>query len=238
LEFTSVNLEFPSDSVIVRTVSKRRRYHDRCGVARALNLVGDRWSLLIVRELLLGPKRFLDLQAGLPGVAPDVLTDKLRELAAAALVEPIALPVPSSAGAYALTERGAELEPVILALGRFGSSAPASPADRFGVDSAVIALKTLFDAQRAGALNARYELTLNDQPFHAEVADGGFAVERGPAESPEAMLETDPATLAALLWRGLTLDAALAGGKLRLSGSRRAAVTFLRLFPQDAPVPL
>jgi DNA-binding HxlR family transcriptional regulator len=219
-------------------VSQRRRYHDRCGVARALNLVGDRWSLLVARELMLGPKRFVDLKAGLPRIAPDVLTDKLRELAAAGLVESIELPIPSSADAYALTKRGAELEPVILALGRFGSSAPASTGDRFGVDSAVIALKTLFDAERAGALSARYELTLNDQPFHAEVADGAFAVERGPSESPDAMLDTDPATLAALLWRGLTVDSALAGGTLRLNGSRRAAVRFLRLFPQDAPVPI
>src|SRR4051795_1875956 len=101
-----------------------RTYGDRCGVARALDLVGDRWALLVVRELLLGAKRFSDLRAGLPGVSPDVLAQRLRELEEAGVVRRTKLPPPAAARVYELTERGAELEPVVLALGRWGSAVP------------------------------------------------------------------------------------------------------------------
>src|SRR5688500_2042983 len=104
--------------------SKRRTYGDVCGVARALDIVGERWSLMIVRELLLGPKRFTDLRAGLPHVGPDVLSQRLRELAEAALVDKRRLPPPAAAQVYELTELGRRLEPVVMALGDFGSLLP------------------------------------------------------------------------------------------------------------------
>src|ERR687889_2824463 len=104
-----------------------RSYGDRCGIARALDVVGERWALLVVRELLLGPKRFTDLRAGLPNVGPDVLAQRLRELEAAGVVRRAKLPPPAASKVYELTPRGAELEPVILALGRWGSVAPVPP---------------------------------------------------------------------------------------------------------------
>src|ERR671924_23795 len=97
----------------------RRTYGDRCGVARALDLVGERWALLVVRELLLGPKRFTDLRSGLPHVSPDVLSQRLRELEEAGIVRRGKLPAPAGSRIYELTERGRQLEPVILELGRF-----------------------------------------------------------------------------------------------------------------------
>src|SRR4051794_8877474 len=100
-----------------------RSYADRCGIARALDLIGERWALLVVRELLLGPKRFTDLRSGLPTVGPDVLSQRLRELEAAGIVARTTLAPPGRRRLYELTKRGTQLEPVILALGRFGSVA-------------------------------------------------------------------------------------------------------------------
>ena len=107
----------------------KRTYGDRCGVARALDIVGERWALLVVRELLLGPKRFTDLRAGLPHVGPDILAQRLRELEASGVLRRGTLPPPAGSRIYELTERGQQLEPVVLALGRFGSVAPV-PAGR------------------------------------------------------------------------------------------------------------
>src|SRR5256885_1932106 len=122
-----------------------RTYGDRCGVARALDLVGERWALLAVRELLLGPKRFTDLRVGLPHVSPDVLSQRLRELERAGVVRRRKLPPPAGSRVYELTDWGHELEPVVIQLGRWGSRAPFPPRDaKIGVDSFVIALMTQF----------------------------------------------------------------------------------------------
>src|SRR5215204_3124951 len=121
-------------------MAAKRTYGDRCGIARALDHVGERWALLIVRDLLLGPKRFTDLRAGLPHVSPDVLSQRLRELEESGIVRRAKLPPPASTRVYELTERGRALEPIVLELGRWGSAAPFPDADAdLGVDSAVIA---------------------------------------------------------------------------------------------------
>src|SRR5919204_783837 len=124
-------------------MANRRTYGDRCGVARALDLVGERWALLVVRELLLGPKRFTDLRAGLPHVAPDVLSQRLRELEQAGVMQRRTLPPPAGSRVYELTERGHRLEPVVLELGFWGSVAPFPSEDaKIGADATAIALKT------------------------------------------------------------------------------------------------
>jgi DNA-binding HxlR family transcriptional regulator len=210
----------------------KRTYGDRCGVARALDLVGERWALLVVRELLLGPKRFTDLRAGLPHVGPDILAQRLRELEQAEIVSRATLPPPAGSRVYELTERGRELEPVVLALGRFGSVAPFPAGDaRIGVDAVVIALKTLFDPGAADGHTGSYELRLADQRFRIGVADGAIAIARGEAPAPDAMIETDPGTLAAVLWHGRGLEAARRAGDLTIEGDRRAAARLLALFP-------
>src|SRR3954465_10608233 len=122
-------------------MAAKRTYGDRCGIARALDAVGERWALLVVRELLLGPKRFTDLRTGLPHVGPDVLAQRLKELEAAGIVARRTLPPPAASKVYELTPRGAELEPVVLALGRWGSVAPGPEDAAIGVDAFVIALK-------------------------------------------------------------------------------------------------
>ena len=213
-------------------MAARRTYRDRCGVARALDQVGERWALLVVRELLLGPKRFTDLRAGLPNVSPDILAQRLRELEQVDVVRRASLPPPAASRVYELTDRGRELEPVILALGSWGSGAPFPPGDaKLGVDSTVIALKTLFDPAAAGGPAASYELRLDEQQFRARVAGGQLDIARGGADQPDATIETDPGTLSAVLWHGRKVADALRSDGMRIEGSRQAAKRFLRLFP-------
>ena len=213
-------------------MTPRRTYGDRCGVARALDLVGERWGLLVVRGLLFGPKRFTDLQVGLPNVSPDVLAQRLRELEESGIVRRRRLPPPASARVYELTGRGHELEPVIVALGRWGSTAPGSPGDaRLGVDSLVLALKTLFDPSAADGFDATFELRVGEQHFWVQVADGRLELGRGDAVQPVAAIEADSGTFAALLWQGLPLSASMRSGDLQIEGSVAAVTRFLRLFP-------
>ncbi len=216
-------------------MAARRTYGDRCGVARALDLVGERWALLVVRELLLGPKRFTDLRGGLPHVGPDVLAQRLRELEAASVVQRRRLPAPAASQVYELTPRGRELEPVVLALGRWGSVAPFPPREdaRIGVDAVVVALKTLFDPEAARGVHGTYELRLGEDRFRAEVGDGRFEVARadGDDRAPDATIATDPGTLATVLWHGRRLSDALRAGDVVIEGSRAAARRLLGLFP-------
>jgi DNA-binding HxlR family transcriptional regulator len=209
----------------------KRTYGDACGIARALDLLGERWALLVVRELLLGPKRFTDLRAGLPHVSPDVLSQRLRELEAAGIVRRRRLPPPAASSVYELSERGAALEPVLLELGRWGSAAPFPEGDpALGVDSAVIALEAMFDPQAAGDLTGSFELRLAGQPFRLRIADGELEVARGSPERPDATIETEPGTLAEVLWQGRGLADAQRSGELRIDGSRPAATRLLRVF--------
>lgn len=204
----------------------KRTYGDRCGIARALDLVGERWALLIVRDLLLGPKRFTDLRAGLPHVSPDVLSQRLRDLEEGGIVRRTKLPPPAGARVYELTDRGQALEPIVIELGRWGSAAPFPDAEaELGVDSAVLALKTVFDPTAADGLAETYELRLNDQPFRIHVAGGRMNAARGSADQPAAVIDTDPATLARVLWHGGKRS------ELGIAGDKAAARRFTSLFP-------
>src|SRR3954468_19899654 len=203
-------------------MARMRTYGDPCGVARALDMVGGSWALLVVRDLLLGPKRFTDLRAGLPHVSPDVLAQRLRELEEAGIVDRRTLAPPAASRVYELTDRGARLEPAVLALGRWGSVAPFPAGDAdIGVDAFVIALKTLFDPSRDGSA-ARYELRLGERVFRVEAAGGRLDVTQAPANEPDATIEGEPSTLAAILWHGRDLKDAERTGAVRIDGSRRA----------------
>jgi DNA-binding HxlR family transcriptional regulator len=210
----------------------KRSYGDPCGIARALDLVGERWALLVVRELLLGPKRFTDLREGLPHLSADVLSQRLRELEAAGVVRRAKLPPPAGSRVYELTDWGGELEPVVLALGRWGSRAPFPAGDMpLGADALMIALKTVFDPTRSDGLETVVEIGLGDHRFRAVVADGHLEIGRGDTHDAAATIQGDPASLAAVLWHG----APLARSGVELSGDRRAVERFLRLFPAPRP---
>jgi DNA-binding HxlR family transcriptional regulator len=216
-------------------MAKKRSYDDPCGIARALDVVGERWALLVVRELLLGPKRFTDLRAGLPHVGPDVLSQRLRELEQAGLLTRRTLAPPAASKVYELTPRGAALEPVILALGRWGSGAP-FPADHgsLGSDAFVLALKTLFDPAAAGELVCRVALHVSGEPFDVGVADRQLEVVRGEPPRADLVLTSDTATLASVMWHEGSLADALTSGNVVLDGSRRLAARFLACFPLTA----
>ena len=134
-----------------------RTYCDGCAAAHALDLVGERWALLVVRELLLGPKRFTDLRAGLPNVSPNVLAQRLRELERAGVVWRRKLPPPAASRVYELTDWGLELEPVITQLGRWGARSPSKPRDaELGVDSLILSFRPMFDARAAEGFTASF----------------------------------------------------------------------------------
>jgi DNA-binding HxlR family transcriptional regulator len=218
-------------------MATRRTYGDGCGIAHGLDLVGERWALLVVRELLLGPKRFTDLRAGLPNASPNVLVERLRELENAEVVVRRKLPPPVGSWVYELTDWGRGLEPVVLGLARwavrspsFGSDAPVS------ADSTVLAFRTLFDPDLAGDLSASYELRLGDDRFRIQIADGRLEAARGSAEEPDAILETDSDILGALAFHGRPLAEALRSGDVRIEGSKPAVTRFLGLFPLPEPV--
>jgi DNA-binding HxlR family transcriptional regulator len=213
-----------------------RTYGDRCGVAYALDLVGERWALLVVRELLLGPKRFTDLQGGLPHASRSVLTQRLQELEQAGLVRRRKLPPPAGSWVYELTEWGQRLEDVVLALGRFALAAPARPRNgEMSVDSHLLHLKTLFDPEAAGDLDATYELRLGEDRVRARVTGGRIDFHRGSAHQPDATLETDPGTLLELAASPGRLAGAVRSGAVRIEGDRRALTRFLGLFPRPEP---
>jgi DNA-binding HxlR family transcriptional regulator len=216
----------------------KRTYGDRCAVAGALDLVGERWALLVVRELLLGPKRFTDLRAGMPQASPNVLAQRLRELERAGVVRRRRLPPPAGSWVYELTDWGLELEDVVISLGRWGSRSPSLPHDgEISVDSRILSLKAHFDPHAAAGLRASYELRLGEDRFRVQVADGRVELARGGDDRPDAIIETDAATLGALLRNDRELDAALRSGDVRIEGDRAAVTRFLSLFPPPEPAP-
>ncbi|HEY8810188.1 MAG TPA: winged helix-turn-helix transcriptional regulator [Solirubrobacterales bacterium] len=219
-------------------MATKRSYGEACRFAYALDLVGERWALLVVRELLLGPKRFTDLRAGLPHASPNILSERLRELEQAGVVHRRKLPPPAASQVYELTEWGKELEPVVTQLGAWGARSPVPPEHReIGASSIVLALRSLFDAEAAGDLEASYELRLGEESFHVDIAGGELDLGRGGAEEPAVAIETDPGTLAALLTAQLPLDDALESGAVSVEGSKKEARRFLALFPMPEPCP-
>jgi DNA-binding HxlR family transcriptional regulator len=214
----------------------KRRYDEGCAVAHALDLIGERWALLIVRELLLGPKRFTDLRAGMPGASADVLAQRLREMTQAGVVRRRKLPPPAGSEVYELTEWGAELESVITLLGRWGSrSSSLNPMADGSVDSLVLSLRALFEPQAAQAFNATVGLRIADSEFTVTVTGGELEIARGRAEHPGVTLGADRSTLAALLYGGRALDDAVRAGDATIDGESALIAQFLRLFPLPGP---
>jgi DNA-binding HxlR family transcriptional regulator len=218
-------------------MASKRSYGDACRLAHALDVVGERWALLVVRELLLGPKRFTDLRQGLPRASSNILSERLRDLEAGGVVRRRRLPPPAATSVYELTEWGRELEPIVTRLGTWGARSPFPPEQMvIGPDSIVLAFRSLFDAEAAADLTATYELRLGeDDVFRVEVEDGELRLARGAAEAPDGAIATDPGTLAALLTGQLALTAAISSGAATVEGSRRAVGHFLRLFPMPEP---
>ena len=208
---------------------RTRTQDDGCGIAHASDLLGHRWALVVVRELLLGPKRFSDLRTGIPGISPNVLAQRLRELEEAGILRRRKLAPPAAVQVYEVTEWGKELEPAVLALGRWASRSPGFPLGApMGADSLVLALKTTFQPQKAEALDATYELWLGEIPYEIKVTAGRFEAERGEPAQPDATIRSDPNVMAAVVFGGRPLAGAVKEGAVELDGSRRAARALFR----------
>jgi DNA-binding HxlR family transcriptional regulator/putative sterol carrier protein len=210
-----------------------RTYGDGCAIAQALDLVGERWALLVVRELLLGPKRYTDLRGGLPNASPNVLSQRLGELERAGVLRRRKLPPPAGSRVYELTEWGRELEQTVISLGHWAARSPSGLASGapVGVDSTILALRSRFDADAARGLRARYELRFGEDRFRIEVGGGEIEVARGGAEQADATIDTDPDTLAAVLWGGRPLADARQSGTMTIEGNDGTVERFARLFP-------
>jgi DNA-binding HxlR family transcriptional regulator/putative sterol carrier protein len=209
----------------------QKGYGQFCGFARALEVVGDRWAMMIVRDLLVGPKRFSDLHTGLPKIPTNVLTARLKQLEAGGVVERRAMPRPAGGVAYELTARGRELDESVVAIGRWGAKLLDAPRDGeiVTVDSLAMALHTTFRPEAAADLHARYEVRIGDIVLHAIVDGPRITVGRGPLEKPDLIVETSPA-LKDLMAGEITPRQALASGEIRITGPRRLFDRFAQVF--------
>jgi DNA-binding HxlR family transcriptional regulator/putative sterol carrier protein len=214
-----------------------RTYGDGCAIAQALDLVGERWALLVVRELLLGPKRYTDLRRGLPNASPNVLSQRLGELEGAGVIQRRKLPPPAGARVYELTDWGRELEDTVMSLGRWAarSPTPPTPAPIRSADSVILALRARFDPRAANGLRAGYQLRLGEDRFQLEVADGKLEVARGDAHHADATIDADTDTIAAVLWGGRSLADAERSETMTIEGDKAAVERFIHLFPMPEP---
>jgi DNA-binding HxlR family transcriptional regulator/putative sterol carrier protein len=210
-------------------VAAKRRYDDGCGIAHALNLIGERWALLIVRDLMLGPKRFTDLQAGLPNAGPNMLIQRLRDLESTGIVRRRTLPPPAGSQVYELTEWGAKLDPILAMLGSWGAESPVMPMDgEVGADSIMLAVRNYFVPDPSRSWSATYEISLGRDRFTAEVVDGKLGdVSRGQPAGADVTIDTDPGTLEELLTGRRSVGEATRQGRLTITGDARAAERLL-----------
>jgi len=215
-----------------RNGPSRRRYDDACGTAHALDLIGERWALLVLRELMLGPKRFSDIRADLPGISANTLTQRLEGLEAVGLVVRRRLPPPASAKVYELTEWGYEAEPIVQTMGRWATRSPAhDPTMPLSATSLMLSFRTMGAPSRMQGLEARIGFRIGAETFRLEIADGRMTAERGPAEGADLILTGPAPAIAGAVYGGVPLEALEAEGALKVKGDRALAARFVTLFP-------
>ncbi|TDU87934.1 HxlR family transcriptional regulator [Kribbella voronezhensis] len=213
-----------------------RTYSDACAAAHALDLVGERWALLVVRELLLGPKRFSDLRAGLPAIGPNRLTQRLHELEEFGIVRRRKLGPPARSSVYELTDWGRELQPVLVHLGRWGRHSPFRDLEAgISVDALMLALTGDFDAAAGRELTATYELVFGDDHLTVRVSDGRIEISRAEPVAPDATIATDTKTFATVLTKKRRLREAIRSGDITASGDVASVQRLLDSFPRPEP---
>ncbi|SHN47343.1 winged helix-turn-helix transcriptional regulator [Cryptosporangium aurantiacum] len=212
-------------------MTQQRAYGQFCGLARGLEIAGERWALLIVRDLLVGPRRYTDLRRGLPRIPTNILAARLKELEAAGVVERTVLPRPAGSVVYRLTEYGADLEPVVIALSRWGARALGEPREEEIVTPAsmIMAMRTTFRAERAEGVTVDYELRMGEIALHLRVEDGALAAAEGPSPEPDLVIEAGPA-IRALMAREVTPKEAIADGSVAVTGDPALLDRFVELF--------
>ena len=209
-----------------RQNEEKRRYDDACGIALALELIGERWAPLVLRELMFGPRRFSELRADLPGISANVLTQRLGELEERGLVRRVQLPPPASVQVYEATEWGLEAAPVIRALGRWAVRSPRhDPGLYVSAVSIMMSMQTMFSAERAGDLKARIGFRFGDVAYVVDIRDGGLDARRGDPVDADVTFSAQPGEIAGVLYGGAPLESVEVKGDIGL------AKRFITLFP-------
>ena len=232
--FASNRWQNASQSVTIPAVA--RPYAQYCPVAHSLELVGERWALLIVRDLLKGPKRYSDLLGGLPGLGTNILAARLRDLERGGVVHKRKLPPPANCNVYELTEYGAQLEEVIHALGRWGFRSlgpPPAKGCELPEGWLVQGAETMFDPERAGGLTGSWVVRCAGEVATIRVANGSIAADPGAESDVDAVLELDLGSLFGLVAGELDPDDAIAHGLVRVEGDPTALVSFLSIFDAE-----
>lgn len=223
----------------------RRGFHDACGMAHGLELLGERWALFVVRELMLGPRRFGDLRADLPGISANILTQRLTELEVRGIVERTKLPPPANVPVYGLTRWGYEAEPIIQTLGRWAARSPGhDPMLPISAVSIMLSLRTMIDMARIGDLSLTIGFRFAETDYAGRLAEDGLVIERRPADSPDLMFTGTPEAFGAFIYGKVPPEAL--GGALSVTGDPELARRFADLFHlppkvhsarQDTPAP-
>jgi len=204
----------------------KRRYDDACGLAHALELVGERWAMLVLRELSYGPRRFSELKADLQGISANVLTQRLTELEARGLVRKTKLPPPASVQVYQATEWGLEAVPVIASLGRWAARSPLhDPTLPMSHVSLLMSLQTLISRDRAKGFRGRICFRLGDAAYVASVHDGQLDVDRHDAVDCDVTFTGTPSAVAGVIHGGAPFET------IRVEGNMELASRFRTLFP-------
>jgi len=209
-----------------------RSYRDACGTAHALDLIGERWALLVMRELMLGPKRFSDLKADLPGISANVLTQRLDGLEATGLVRRRKLPPPGAVQVYELTDWGYEAEPIVQALGRWATRSPGhDPSLPLSATSLMLSFRTMQDPERVRGLESRIGFQIGAETFVAAIAGGRVRTERGDPTGADTIFTGAPEAIAAAVYGGVPFETLAAQGALMVEGDHALARRFATLFP-------
>jgi len=208
-----------------RRTEPKRSYDDACGTAHALELIGERWALIVLRELLLGPRRFSDLRADIPGISANVLTQRLSDLEERGLVRRTRLPPPAAREVYEATPWGLEAEPVVQALGRWAARSPRhDPTLPLSAVSILLSFRTMIDEKKARGCDLRIGFGFGDETFIARVKKGRIKVQRGPLGGCDAVIVARPTELAGVVYGGAPFEL------LRVEGNEAAARRFVTLF--------
>jgi len=201
----------------------KRSYNQYCAVARALDIIGERWTLLLVRELLTGPKRFKDLVEGLPGIGTNLLTARLKDLEGHGIVRRATLPPPAASKVYELTELGQSLEAVIIALAGWGLKflgTPPAQKDDLRPAWAVVAMRSALKRAAPYGLQETYEFHIDEKAFHLRVRDGEVEALQGPAVDPDLVVWGDTQAFLALATGRVEPKEALDSGEIRIEGDQ------------------
>jgi DNA-binding HxlR family transcriptional regulator len=214
-----------------RKSDEKRRFDDACGLAHAMELLGERWAMLVLRELAYGPRRFSELKSDLSGISANVLTQRLTELEARGLVRKLKLPPPASVQVYEATPWGLEAIPVIASLGRWAARSPLhDPTLQMSHVSVMMSLQTLISAERAEGLDARIAFRFGDLNYVATVRDGRLEVERRDCDDCAVTFTGAPSAVAGVIHGGAPFET------IRVEGDMALAKRFVTLFPLPSKV--